>query len=92
MSIALEKRLRKLEQTFEPPKEQPSFDRKALEELRSTPEGRAIARRKTEEILREMRTKERARIEAMTPPERLGGLRKQWAEEDSRLQRMATYG
>ena len=61
MSITLEKRVRKLEQTMEPPKE-PPFDRELLEKLRSTPEGRAAWRAQSEQMIKAMQARDRARL------------------------------
>lgn len=60
--------------------------RKFLENLRSTPEGRAAGRAYTEQLLRAMRARERVQIEAVTPPERLVSLRQKWAKEDAESQ------
>jgi hypothetical protein len=89
MAIALEGRLRKLEKTVEARMNQERSDvehqelTKALERLRSTPEGRAAVRAKGQRQCRAMLAEEHARIEAFTPPARLVELRRQWAKEDA---------
>ena len=89
MGIALEKRLRKLEKAEEAKMDKLRVDheevrrRKFLENLRSTPEGRAAGRAYTEQLLRAMRAREHAPIEAITPPEQLVSLRQKWSKEDA---------
>jgi hypothetical protein len=61
MASGLENRVRKLEKAIEPKvSKHPTFDRKALEELRSTPEGRAACRAQAEQMIKAMRARERA--------------------------------
>jgi acyl-CoA reductase-like NAD-dependent aldehyde dehydrogenase len=54
-----------------------------LDEVRRTPEGRALALRVAQQLVSDMQARERAQIERMTSPEQLERLRKQWAEEDA---------
>jgi hypothetical protein len=86
MGNGLENRLRKIEKTVGAQEDEIDSGawRAMAEKLRSTPEGRALARASAERMIKAMQARDRARIEAMTPPERLAGLRKQWAEEDAR--------
>lgn len=89
MGIALEKRLRKLEKAEEAEMDKLRVDheavmrREVMEKLRSTPEGRAVAMACAQRTVRAMLARERAGIEAMTPPQQLAALRKQWEEEDA---------
>jgi hypothetical protein len=86
MSITLEKRVRKLEQTMEP--KELTFDRDELARLRSTPEGREALRQKCDEMMRDMRIRARARIAAAVSPSALEGLKKQWAAEDEQMEKL----
>ena len=63
--------------------------RDALRKLASTPEGRRLARASAERIVKAMRVRERAQLEAITPAEQLERLKRQWAEEDARDERLA---
>jgi hypothetical protein len=89
MGIALEKRLRKLEKAEEAEMDELRVDHEELrrrEEMMKfacTPEPGA-AMSSAERIVNAMRARDHARIEAITPPEPLARLRKQWAEEDAR--------
>jgi hypothetical protein len=94
MGIALEKRLRKLEKAQQANTDKLIDDqeelmrREELRKLRSTPEGRRLVRKlameSAERIRSAMLARKRAQLEAMTSPEQLERLRKQWAEEDAR--------
>jgi hypothetical protein len=94
MGIELEKRLRKLEKAQQAKMDSTVIDqeemkkRDELRQLMSTPEGRRLVRKlameSAERIRSAMQAQERAQLEAMTSPEVLERLRKQWAEEDAR--------
>ena len=94
MLKALEKRLGKLEKVQQANTDKLVDDqeelmrREELRKLRSTPEGRRLVRKlameSAERIRSAMLARERAQLEAMTSPEQLERLRKQWAEEDAR--------
>jgi hypothetical protein len=94
MLKALEKRLEKVERRVEGRMDKGIEDQKrveqhdALRQLMSTPEGRRLVRKlaveSAERIRLAMFARERAQLEAMSSPEQLERLRKQWAEEDAR--------
>src|SRR5688500_12049557 len=94
MLKALERRLGKLEQVEQAKADKPLVEqeermkREELRQMRSTPEGRRLVRKlateSAERIMSAMKARKRAQFEAMTSPEQLERLRKQWAEEDER--------
>jgi hypothetical protein len=94
MGNGLENRLRKIEKTVGAQEDEIDSGawRAMAEKLRSTPEGRALARASAERMVQAMRAKERAQLERMTSPEQLARLRKQWAEEDAREEAMKKRG
>jgi|ERR687896_431433 hypothetical protein len=90
MGIGLEKRLRKLEK-IQMAKTDQVIDageaarrRAFLDELRRTPEGRALSLEVAQQLVLAMQAQERAQIEKMTSPEQLERFRKQWADEDAK--------
>ena len=90
MASGLENRLRKLEKTVRAKEEETDQGawREQFRELRSTPEGRKLLRKlsmeSAEQMLDKFQAEERAKITAITQPERLVDLKKQWAEEDAK--------
>ena len=90
MAKGLENRLRKLEKIVRAQEEEVDQGawREQFREMRSTPEGRKLLRKLADESVEQMldkfRAEERAKITAITQPERLADLKKQWAEEDAK--------
>ena len=90
MGIGLEKRLRKLEKIQMAKTDQVIDAREAarrrafLDELRRTPEGRALSLEVAQQLVLAMQAQERAQIEKMTSPEQLERFRKQWTDEDAK--------
>ena len=90
MGMGLEKRLRKLEKIQNAKADQvidaeeAARRRAFLDEIRSTPEGRALSLRVAQRLVSAMQARERAQIAKMVSSEQLERFKKKWAEEDAR--------